>query len=131
MTCAQSCPHFLNGAVLAKAALAIECRFQCFPLAGCEHLASPLLAPRDRLLEIDGGIERCHSRKRFDLCRDALFRPPQVRQEDQTLTVDFLQQQGATRQHLRQGLLDCRFRNPQRFGRVKLERSVGCNGPKP
>jgi len=45
---------FVNGAVLAKAALAVECRFQCFPLAGCEHLASPLLAPRDRLIYQDG-----------------------------------------------------------------------------
>jgi hypothetical protein len=44
-----------------------------------------------------------------------------VRQEDQGLAVDLLQQQGAARKHLRQCLLDSPFRHFQQLDRRELE----------
>ncbi len=96
-------------------------RLQRLALAGGERLARLPLAPRDRLVEINRRIEGCHPAKALDLCRDALFRLPQVRQEDQRLAVDLLQQQRPTREHLRQRLLDCGFRHFQQLHRRELE----------
>jgi hypothetical protein len=95
-------------------------RLQRFALAGSERLPSLALAPCDGLVEVDLRIERRRFRQQLDLCRDALFRLPQVGQEDQRLAVDFLQQQRTALEHLRQGLLDYGFRHFQQLRRREL-----------
>jgi hypothetical protein len=82
-------------------------------LTGGEPLARSSLAPCDSLLEIDLGVDCCHSGQPLDLCGDALLCSPEMRHKNQGLTVYLLLQQTAACEHLRQSLLDRCFRHLQ------------------
>jgi len=90
-------------------------------MVGGERFARPPLAPCDRLFEIYRRVDRRRSCQPLDPCRYALLRPPEMRQEDQGLDVDLLEQQRTARKHLREGLLDNRFLHLQQLRRRKLE----------
>ena len=90
-----------------------ENRLQRLALAGRKRLARSLLAPRNCLLKVDRWIGRLPFRQTPDPQRNALFRLPEMRQEDQRLTLDLFQQQGAACKHLRKRLLDRGFRHLQ------------------
>jgi hypothetical protein len=98
-----------------------ENRFQRIALAGSKRLARPPLAPCDRLFAINRRVDRRCTCQPLDPCRDAFLRPPEMRQEDQGLAVDLLQQQRAACKHLRQGLLAYWLRHLQQLRRRELE----------
>jgi hypothetical protein len=72
-----------------------ENRLQRLALAGRKRLVRSLLAPCNRLLKVDGRIERLPFRQTPDPCRNSLFRFSEMGQEGQRLALDLFEQQGA------------------------------------